>query len=316
MTVKEVLSVPSRHLEASIHAIEAAGRSLLGADTGIVGTIRAAAARADITVQPLRGGISILSGSGGNIAVLAGREGKLVVDAGLPVSRARIEQVLDRLGPAPIRHLINTHWHFDHTDGNEWMHSAGATVCAHRNTWKHLSTATRVEGWRYTFPAAPTGGLPTVIIDADCVLRFNDRAIAIRYHANAHTDSDLSVHFTDADVDVLLTGDAWWNGVYPFIDYSTGGNIDGAIRAAQSLLASATESTIIVPGHGPVGNKQALMEYCDMLIAMRDRIAAWKREGRSLEEIVAGKPGAPYDAKWGNFVIRPPDFVELVYQGV
>jgi glyoxylase-like metal-dependent hydrolase (beta-lactamase superfamily II) len=116
--------------------------------------------------------------------------------------------------------------------------------------------------------------------------------------------------------DILHTGDTWWNGIYPFMDYSTGGSIDGMIRAAEANLAAATDETIVVPGHGPIGDRSQLLEYREMLVAVRDKVAALKKQGRSLEEIVAARPTADYDAKWGNFVIGPDFFTRLVYEGV
>src|SRR5262249_9133399 len=162
------------------------------------------------------------------------------------------------------KHLINTHWHTDHTNGNAWLHSVGAAITAHENTRKHLSVATRVEGWSFTFPAAPAGALPAKVFKTSYEMRVNDTHIAMKYYGPAHTDSDISVYFTEADV--FHAGDTWWNGVYPFIDYSTGGSIDGAIRAAEANLAAVDGMTIVIPGHGPVGEKSDLVEFRDMLV--------------------------------------------------
>ncbi|HLK61043.1 MAG TPA: MBL fold metallo-hydrolase [Chthonomonadaceae bacterium] len=284
------------------------------ASGGIVNLIRKEAATAKITVQSLRGNVSVLMGSGGNIGLLTGNDGKILVDAGITASRPRITAALARISPDPIKYLINTHWHFDHTDGNEWLHAAGATIFAHENTLKRLSTSQRVEGWNFTFPPSPAGALPTIILKADLSLQLNHTTLALKYYNPAHTDSDISVHF--ADVDILHVGDTWWNGYYPFIDYSTGGNILGMIRATEANLTRVTEKTIIIPGHGPVGNKSHLAEYRDMLVTIHDRVATLKKQGRSLDEVVAAKPTAAYDSKWGGFVITPDAFTGLVYSGV
>src|SRR5215471_7242479 len=159
---------------------------------GLVQKIRAAAATAKITVQPLRGNISVLIGSGGNIAVLPGRDGKLLIDAGIPGSRARITEALSGISSDPIKHLVNTHWHFDHTDGNEWLHFAGATILAHENTRRHLSTTTRVEDWDYTFPPSPPGALPAEVFQTERTLHLNGATIVLRHYGPAHTDSDIS----------------------------------------------------------------------------------------------------------------------------
>jgi glyoxylase-like metal-dependent hydrolase (beta-lactamase superfamily II) len=277
-------------------------------------TIRNAAASAKITVTKLRGNVSVLEGSGGNIAVLTGRDGKLLVDAGIPATRARITDALDTLSGDPVKHLINTHWHFDHTDGNEWLHSIGAEITAHENTRKHLAETTRVEDWDFTFPPAPAGALPTKVFTKDETLHLNGATLALKRYKPAHTDSDISVDFTDADI--LHCADTLWNGYYPFIDYSTGGSIDGMIRAAEANVARATDKTIVIPGHGPMGNKSQLIKFRDMLVAIREKVAVLKKQGKSRDEVVAAKPTADYDAKWGGFVVKGDFFTRLVYAGV
>ena len=291
-----------------------AGRPVIAGHDGIVPTMLKAAAAAKITTHTLRRNITVLEGSGGNIVVLSGNDGKLLVDAGFTVSRPALSSALTAISADPVKHLINTHWHIDHTDGNAWLHAAGASITAHENTRKRLSTATRVAGWSYTFPAAPSGALPVKVFATGFEMRMNETRIALRYYGPAHTDSDISVNFTDADV--LHVGDTWWNGVYPFIDYSTGGSIDGSIHAAETNLAAVTSNTIVVPGHGPVGGKSDMAEFRDMLVAIRERVAALKKQGNSLDDVIAAKPTALYDAKWGQFLITPAMFTGLVYQGV
>jgi glyoxylase-like metal-dependent hydrolase (beta-lactamase superfamily II) len=145
-------------------------------------------------------------------------------------------------------------------------------------------------------------------------MHLNGATIALKYYLPAHTDCDISVHFLDADI--VHTGDTWWNGYYPFIDYSTGGSIDGMIRATEANLAKVTNKMIIIPGHGPVAEKGELKVYRDLLVTVRDKVASLKKEGKSLSEIVAAKPTAAYDAKWGNGFMSPTMFTGLVYEGV
>ena len=289
-------------------------RRLFGVDGSPVTIIRDAAATAKINVTKLRGNVSMLEGSGGNIAVLTGRDGKLLVDAGITASRPRITEALASLSNDPVKHLINSHWHFDHTDGNEWLHSIGAEITAHENTRKHLSVTTRVEDWNFTFPPAPSGALPTKLFDSEQTLHLNGSTIALKMYSPAHTDSDISVEFTDADI--VHVADTFWNGHFPFIDYSTGGSIDGMIRAAETNVAKVTDKTIVIPGHGPIGNKSQLTEFRDMLVSVREKVADLKNQGKSLDEVVAAKPTANYDAKWGGFVIDGNFFTKLVYAGV
>ena len=291
-----------------------APRPIFGNKKGVVPTMVDAAASAKITVHSVRRNISVLEGSGGNIAVLTGKDGKLLVDAGIAVSRPAITAALQSINADPITHLINTHWHMDHTDGNAWLHAAGAAITAHENTRRRLAADTRVEGWQWTFPAAPVGALPTTVFTAEHKIRQNDTRIELKYYGPAHTDSDVWVHFTDADV--VHVGDTWWNGVYPFIDYSTGGSIDGHIQAANANLAAFTDSTILIPGHGPVGRRSDLAEFRDMLVAIRGNVAKLKKQGATLEETIAACPTAAFDAKWGHFLTTPPAFTALVYAGV
>jgi glyoxylase-like metal-dependent hydrolase (beta-lactamase superfamily II) len=276
--------------------------------------INAEAAASPIDVQHLRGDVSALIGSGGNIVVLESEDGKLLVDTGIAVSRKRLSAALADIGASPPRYAINTHWHWDHTDGNEWVHQAGATIIAHENSLRHVSETTRVDDWNYTFPPLPSGARPTVIVTSGLKLDFGGETVVINDYGPAHTDGDLSVYFVDADV--LVTGDTYWNGLYPFIDSGAGGGIDGMIRAANTNIEQTTDATIIVPGHGPVSDRAHLIAYRDMLVAVRDNVAALKSRGKSLDEVVAARPTQAYDAEWGRFVIGPALFTRLVYRGL
>jgi glyoxylase-like metal-dependent hydrolase (beta-lactamase superfamily II) len=282
---------------------------------GLVTLIKDSAASSPVTAYKLRGNVSVLEGSGGNIAVLTGPDGKVLIDGGIGVSRPQITKTLFGLGGESVTYLINTHWHFDHTDGNEWLHSVGAKIIAHENTRKHLSGIQRVDDWDYNFLPSPVGAIPSEVLSANRTLKLNSASLELKLYKPAHTDSDLSVTFGEADI--LHVGDTYWNGIYPFIDYSTGGSIDGMIAASDANLVAATENTIIIPGHGkPVSNKAELTEFRDMLVAIRDNVATLKKAGRTLEETVAAKPTAAHDTKWGQFVIDPPFFTKLVYEGV
>jgi glyoxylase-like metal-dependent hydrolase (beta-lactamase superfamily II) len=282
---------------------------------GIGDTIRAAAAAAPVTVHGLRGGVSVLEGSGGNVAVLTGQDGKVMVDAGIAVSRPQVAGALAGIGPEPVTHLINTHWHFDHADGNEWLHELGPKILAHENTRGHLSTPTRVEDWDFDFPPLSAGALPTEVFATDRMLRLNGTTVTLRHLGPAHTDGDITVTFGEPEI--VHAGDLYWNGSYPFIDYSTGGSVDGNIRAVEAIFAAVTDDTIIIPGHGhPVSNKAELGDYHAMLVSIREKVAGLKRQGRTLDETIAARPTAAYDAKWGRFVIDPAFFTRLVYAGV
>ena len=272
------------------------------------------ASRSPVVASRLAANLTLLTGSGGNIILMNGRDSNLLVDAGIDVSREKMKAAIAGISKAPLRHLVNTHWHFDHSSGNAWIHDEGAEITAHENTKKWMSQAVRVDDWNYNFPAAPAGALPTVVFAKEHKIEFEGHTLHLNHYGPAHTDSDIAVHFRDHDV--LHVADTWWNGHYPFIDYNTGGGIHGMIRAAEENVKRAGKKTIIVPGHGPVGNKAELIEYRDMLVAIEQTISGLKKSGRNLEDVLAEKPTKRYDEKWGDFVIGPDFFTRLVYKGI
>ena len=274
----------------------------------------ASGAAAKIETKPLRRGVNVLMGSGGNIAVLTGSDGKLLIDSGYSTSQPQLTAALNALSSDPMTHLINTHWHFDHTDGNEWMHAAGAVIIAQENCKARLSTTQTIAAFQATIPPSPAGAIPTLTFEDKDTLRLNKSSLHLHHYQPAHTDTDIAIYFEEADV--LHVGDTWFNGFYPFIDYSTGGNINGMIKAADRNLSDTTTNTIIVPGHGPIGTRAELSDYRDMLVFARDHVAALKKQGKTLDEVVAAKPLATYDAKWGGGFMKPEVFLGLVYQGV
>jgi glyoxylase-like metal-dependent hydrolase (beta-lactamase superfamily II) len=276
--------------------------------------INEAAAKTDITTTPLRGGVSALMGSGGNIAVLTEPDGKFLVDGGIAISKDKIQKALAGLGSGSPKYLVNTHWHWDHTDGNPWLHDAGATIIGHSKTLEHLSTTVRVDDWNYTFQPLPAAGRPTILVDSEKTMDFDGETILIRAYKASHTDGDLSVYFKKADV--LATGDTFWNGYYPFIDYVEGGGIDGMIEAANTNVAMTTDKTIIVPGHGPVADRRQLVAFRDMLVAIRKNVADLKAKGLTVDQVIAAKPTSAFDATWGQYVINPAFFTQLVYRGL
>ena len=272
------------------------------------------AAKIKLVVQPLRRDVTVLLGTGGNIAVLTGPDGKLLIDAEIVTARPHVIEALAGINKDPVKQLINTHWHWDHTGGNVWLQEMGASILAHENTRKHLAVDTRVEDWHHTFPAEPARALPSTVFKEEHKVRANGSTLKLHHYPAAHTDSDISVHFEEADI--FHSGDTFWNRNYPFIDYSTGGSIDGSIRAAEANLAKTTDKMIIIPGHGEVSRKADLVLFRNVLVEIRDKVAALKKQGRSLSETIAAKPGARTDDEWGKGFVDPGFFVKLVYQGV
>ncbi|SFM89666.1 Glyoxylase, beta-lactamase superfamily II [Chitinophaga sp. YR627] len=281
---------------------------------GPVQQINRAAATSKINVTKLRGNIYMVEGSGGNIAVLNGPEGKLLIDAGINVSKAHVKTALNSISDKPMKLLINSHWHFDHTSGNEWMHDAGATIVSQDITRDHLTKKIFQPEWNYTFDPLPPGGIPTVTYKKEHNVHFNGEDVHVKIYQPAHTDGDSSIYFPNADI--LHVADTFWNAYYPFIDYATGGSIDGMIAAAAQNVAQTNKHTIVIPGHGAVGNHAQLIQFHDMLSTVRERVSKLKKQGRTLNETIAAKPTASFDPVFGKYVITGDFFTKLVFTGV
>jgi cyclase len=277
----------------------------------IIQAMRAAGSITPIKVTKLTDTIFLLQGVGGNIVVHIGPDGKLMIDSSVGTAANRIREALEKLDPHPLKLLINTHWHFDHTDGNAAMHDAGAFIIAQENTRLRLSTPQKVEIMNLSFPPAPTSALPQqTFIDQEKLYYDNDE-LHLVHTPNAHTDSDIYIHFINGNV--IHTGDLWFNGMYPLIDYSTGGTVNGMIRGVDEVIELADDKTKIVPGHGPLGDKTALATYREMLTTVANRIEKLKISGQTLAQVIAQKPTADLDSTWAKGNMKPDMFVTVVY---
>ncbi len=274
--------------------------------------MRASAASVPIRITRLNDGLFLLQGAGGNMAVQTGPDGKLLIDSSFSTAVPKIREALDSLGRDPADTLINTHWHIDHVDGNEGMHAAGFKVLAHRATRERLSTPQEIRLLNMSLPAMAPGALPVVTFDDTMHLWRNGDSIDLAHFDPSHTDTDIYIHFHKADV--LHVGDIWFNGVYPLIDESSGGNIGGMIRGSERALSLAGPDTKIIPGHGALGTRAQLQEYRDMLAGVRDRVATLKHASASEGEAVAKKPTADFDGKWGKGGMTPDVFTGIVYR--
>jgi glyoxylase-like metal-dependent hydrolase (beta-lactamase superfamily II) len=273
-----------------------------------------------LETQKLADNITMLSGPGGSVVVLNGPDGKFVVDTFVAPAWPRLKKALDGLGNAPVKYVINTHWHFDHTDNNARLHAVGATVLAHENTKKRMSEPhvlpvlyRGADGTLFDvhFDPSPPEALPQQTFAAEYKLQANGETLALQHFATAHTDTDIYVHFQKANV--IQMGDLFFNGMYAYIDPGTDGKITGVIAAADKILSLAGKDTKIVPGHGPLGNKADLTKFRDMLVTTRDRIEKLKSAGKSAQEAVAEKPFADLDPVWGKGVVNSDQFVQIVY---
>ena len=259
----------------------------------------------------LRDNIYLLSGPGGNMVVLNGADGKILVDSSFSPVAPKIKAVMDGFGGAPLKVLINTHWHFDHTDGNQAMHEAGAVIIAHENTRKRLSTSQDIAAFGLHFDPSPAAALPQQTFTDGTKLYFDGEVLTLVHFPLAHTDSDIYVRYEKGNV--LHMGDVWFNGTYPFFDAGTGGNIDGMIAGTARGLELVDADTKIVPGHGPVGDKTALTNTRDMLVTVRDRVHKLKAAGKSQQEAVAAKVTADLDSVWGKGLVNGDLMTTLVY---
>jgi len=286
----------------------------------LLASFRAQFNAAPIETQKLAGNVTMFDGPGGAVVALNGPDGKFVVDTFVAPAWPKLKEALDGLGNAPVKYVIDTHWHFDHTDNNAHLHAAGATVLAHENTKKRMSEPHdlpvlykgadgALAGLH--FDPSPAEALPQQTFASSYKLQANGEILALQHVAPAHTDSDIYVHFQKANV--ISMGDLFFNGMYPYIDPGTGGTITGMIAAADKILSLADNYTKIVAGHGPLGNKADLMKSRDMLITSRDRVEKLKSMGKSALEAVAGKPFADLDSVWGKGIINSDQWVQIVY---
>ena len=286
----------------------------------LVASMRAKFNAAPMETQKLADNVTMFSGPGGSVTVLNGPDGKFVVDTFVAPAWPRLKEALDGLGNAPVKYVIDTHWHFDHTDNNAHFYVAGATVLAHENTKKRMSEPHdlpvlyrgadgALAGLH--FDPSPAEALPQQTFATSYQLQANGEILALQHVAPAHTDSDIYVHFQKANV--ISMADTFFNGMYPYIDPGTGGNIDGMIAAADRILSLADNDTKIVAGHGPLGNKADLTKSRDMLIASRDRVQKLKSAGKPTQEAVAEKPFADLDPVWGKGIVNSDQWVQIVY---
>jgi glyoxylase-like metal-dependent hydrolase (beta-lactamase superfamily II) len=272
----------------------------------------ASAATTPIKITKLYDNLYLLQGEGGNMALQTGAEGDILIDASYAPAVPRIlKAIAAESKDAPFM-LINTHWHGDHTGGNEGLHAAGFTIVAHQNTRRRLSTPQTMKMFHRDVPPSPAGALPAVTFNDAMQIFHNSDDLDLLHFAPAHTDTDISIWFQNNDV--LHVGDIWFNGVYPFIDEGSGGSIGGMIGASDLILTMASKNTKIIPGHGPLGTKAEFQKYHDFLAAVRDKVAALKAGGASEQEAVAKKPTAEFDGGLAKGFMNADQFTGIVYR--
>jgi glyoxylase-like metal-dependent hydrolase (beta-lactamase superfamily II) len=265
----------------------------------------------EIRTVPVADGIHMLVGRGGNIGVSTGADGPLLVDDQYAPLTPKIVAAVRALQDAPIRFVVNTHWHGDHTGGNENLGEAGALIVAHHAVRRRMAEGLDSRLLGRTIPPAPEVALPVLTFGEDLDLHWNGQTLELRHVPPAHTDGDAVVWFREADV--VHAGDTYFNGSYPFVDLESGGSVEGMLAAVDGILARAGDGTRVIPGHGPLSNRAELRVYRDMLATVRDRIARAVAEGKDADATVAARPTADLDAKWGGGFLSPEQFVRIVH---
>ena len=254
---------------------------------------------AEITTEQVADGLYVLFGLGGNIAVSVGADGVLIVDDQLPELADRIKAAIKGVGGGDIDYIVNTHWHFDHADGNLALGPEGATIVAHSNARSDMAEGGMIDMViaRYQQPPYPADALPELTFKYDMALHFNGGEIELMHFSPAHTNGDVAVFFRQQNA--VHMGDVFNNSGYPFVDIGSGGDVDGMIRFCEQTLEAIDEDTIVIPGHGPVTNYETLASYVSMVRTVRDRVQTMIDAGMSLEEVSAAKPTADFDAAHG-----------------
>jgi glyoxylase-like metal-dependent hydrolase (beta-lactamase superfamily II) len=268
----------------------------------------------EIKAEQVAEGIYMLTGRGGNIGLSVGKSGSFVIDDQYAPLTDKILAAIRAITPDPVRFVVNTHWHGDHTGGNENMGKAGAFVVAHENVRKRMGSEQFSAVFQRATPPSPEGALPVVTFAEGVSFWWNGEEIRVFHVAPAHTDGDAVVHFVKANV--VHMGDTFFNGSYPFIDTSSGGRVDGVVAAADQVLAGISDTTRIIPGHGPLATKADLQAYREVVKTIRDRVAKLKAEGKSRDQVLVAKPTADFDAKWGGGFINAERMTGLVYDSL
>lgn len=268
----------------------------------------------EIKAQKISDSLYMLTGAGGNIGLSVGDDAVFIVDDQFAPMAPKIRAAVAALTRKPVQFVLNTHFHFDHTGGNEAFGSEGALIVAHDNVRRRMGSDQLISFIGMRQRASPKVALPVVTVPGEITFHINGDEVHAFHAPRAHTDGDLVVHFRNSDA--VHLGDIYFNGTYPFIDTGSGGSADGVVAAVDRVLALSTERTKIIPGHGPLATRAQLQAYRDMLAAVSQRIRELRRAGKSDDEIRAAGPAADYDAVWGNGFTKPEAFVRMMLDAV
>lgn len=272
-------------------------------------------AKSDVEISQVRNNIHyIVSPQGGNVVVSVGDDGVFVIDDQLTTRSKVIDDTIKSVTDQDVQFVLNTHYHFDHTGGNEHFGKKGAIIVAHENVQKRLSTKQFITFFKKELPALSKVGLPVITFEDDITFHYNGDKINVIHLSDAHTDGDAAAFFEKENV--IVTGDTVFNSRYPFIDVEHGGTIKGMIKAVDVLLGLANAQTIIVPGHGVLMNKQDLLAYRDVLASVASNVEPLVKQGKTLKDVLAAKPSQAFDQVYGNGLVSGDAFVTLIYQSL
>lgn len=314
LLAQQTLPAPTPTAPAAAPAAATNTNPAVQANPNLLQQLQTAASHETIRTTKLTDTIFLLQGVGGNIVCQIGPDGKLLIDSGIDTGTHRLQDAIGKLDAHPLKFLVNTHWHPDHTSGNAAMHLAGAFIIGQDNTRLRLAAPQYMAVYDLHVPAAPDAALPQDTFPENETLWLNNDQLDLVHTPDAHTDSDIFIHFNQGNV--IHAGDLWFNGMYPLIDLSTGGTINGMIRGVDQVLERADDRTKVVPGHGALGDKTALESYRTMLVTVADRVEKLKAQGSTVEQAVAARPTADLDSIWGKGPIQPNTFVAIVYDSL
>lgn len=270
--------------------------------------------KVEIKTTPVGHGVYMLQGAGGNIGISTGEDGVFMIDDQFSPLTSKILAAIGKISDKPVKFLINTHWHYDHTGGNENLGNMGVVIVAHDNVYERLSTDQFMKAFNKHITASPKAALPVVTFNDQVTFHMNGLHIKAHHVKNAHTDGDSIIFFKD--VNIVHAGDTFFNGFYPFIDAGANGSIYGMIDSAATLLTLVDDKTKIIPGHGPLANKQDLQNFHDMLVQVVKAVKPLTEKSLSLEEAVKLNPLKGLNDKWGGGFLNPDAFLGTIYQTI
>jgi len=266
--------------------------------------------KVEIKTEQVADNIYMLVGSGGNIGVCVGEDGVFMIDSQFGPLSEKIAKAISALSSKPIKVLFNTHWHGDHTGGNENFGKKDAMIIAHDNVKERMSTEQK-RAFRKPTPAAAKVAQPVITFNDKMSFHLNGEDILIYHFHHGHTDGDAIVYFPKSNV--IHMGDTYFKGRFPYIDLGSGGDVEGLLKTINEVLFLADEDTKIIPGHGALSNKEELMEYRDVISICRDRVKKAIASDMTLEEIKASNLTKEYDEEWGSGFINPEKFIDILH---